>query len=194
MGNLVSPSTVLTAISQVDPIKVYFPVSEQEYMRFSNRSKQSGSRQTNSLNSMSLQLLLADGSTYPHAGKVMFTDRQVDQQTGTIRVVGTFPNPGNLLRPGQFGRIRALTGTQTAAVLVPQRCVTDLQGTYQVAIVGADNKVSIRKVKTGSRVGSMWVIEGGLNAGERVVSEGTSKVTDGAKVNPIQAATPTAGK
>jgi membrane fusion protein (multidrug efflux system) len=143
---------------------------------------------------MSLQLVLADGSVFPHPGKVIFTDRQVDQQTGTIRVVGAFPNPGNLLRPGQFGRIRALTGTQKAAVLVPQRCVTELQGTYEVAVVGADNKVSIRKVKPGARMGSLWVIDDGLKTGERIVSEGTAKATDGATVVPTLATAQAEGK
>lgn len=194
IGNLVSPTSPLTMVSQVDPIKVYFPISEQEYLRYSTRSKQGTSNKVQDLNSMSLQLVLADESTYPHSGKVIFTDRQVDQQTGTIRVVGTFPNPGNLLRPGQFGRIRALTGTQTAAVLVPQRCVSDLQGTYEVAVVGADNKVSIRKVKTGARVGTLWVIEEGVKAGEQVIFEGTAKVADGATVVPTHAAVQAEGK
>jgi membrane fusion protein (multidrug efflux system) len=194
IGNLVSPTSALTMVSQLDPIKVYFPISEQEYLRYSAHPKQGAGKQAQDLNSMPLQLVLADGSTYPHAGRVSFTDRQIDQQTGTIRVVGVFPNPGNLLRPGQFGRIRALTGTQTAAVLVPQRCVTELQGTYEVAVVGADNKVSIRKVKPGARIGSLWVIEDGLKAGERVVSEGTAKATDGSTVVPTLATAQAEGK
>jgi RND family efflux transporter MFP subunit len=193
IGNLVSPTSVLTTVSQVDPIKVYFPISEQEYLRYSTHSK-GASKQSQDLNSMPLQLVLADGSIYPHPGKVIFTDRQVDQQTGTMRVVGTFPNPGNLLRPGQFGRIHALTGTKMAAVLIPQRCVSDLQGISQVAVVGADNKVSIRKVKTGARVGSLWVIEDGLKSGERVVSEGTAKATDGVTVVPKLAILPVEGQ
>jgi RND family efflux transporter MFP subunit len=193
IGNLVSPTSALTTVSQVDPIKVYFSISEQEYLRYSTRSKGT-SKQTQDLNSMPLQLVLADGSTYPHPGKVVFTDRQVDPQTGTMRVVGTFSNPGNLLRPGQFGRIRALTGTKMAAVLIPQRCVSDLQGTSQVAVVGTNNKVSIRKVKTGARIGSLWVIEEGLKTGEQVVFEGTSKAADGSTVIPKQAAFPTEGQ
>ena len=115
---------------------------------------------------------------------MIFTDRQVDPQTGTIRVVGAFPNPGNILRPGQFGRVRALLGVRQGAVLVPQRCVTELQGTYEVAVVTAQNSISIRKVKVGDRVGTLWVINDGLAAGEEVVSDGTSKVRDGMPVTP----------
>jgi len=131
-----------------------------------------------------LDLILSDGSTYPHKGQVIFTDRQVDPQTGTIRVVGAFPNPGNILRPGQFGRVRALVGLRRGAVLVPQRCVTELQGTYEVAVVAAQNSISIRKVKVGDRVGTLWVIDDGLAAGEEVVTEGTSKVREGMTVAP----------
>ncbi len=131
-----------------------------------------------------LDLVLSDGSTYPRKGQVIFTDRQVDPQTGTIRVVGAFPNPGNILRPGQFGRVRALLGVRQGAVLVPQRAVTELQGTYEVAVVTAQNSISVRKVKAGDRVGSWWVINEGLAPGEAVVSEGTSKVRDGMPVKP----------
>ena len=129
-------------------------------------------------------MILSDGSTYPHKGQVIFTDRQMDPQTGTIRVVGAFPNPGNILRPGQFGRVRALLGVRQGAVLVPQRCVTELQGTYEVAVVTPQNSISIRKVKVGERVGSSWVINEGLASGEDVVAEGTSKVRDGMPVKP----------
>jgi membrane fusion protein (multidrug efflux system) len=186
MGNLVSPSTVLTTVSKLDPIKVYFPISEQEYLQFTSRllKKTSSSDLLRSANAQALELILADGSTYPRKGQVIFTDRQVDQQTGTIRVVGAFPNPGNILRPGQFGRVRALLGIRQGTVLVPQRCVTELQGTYEVAVVSAQNSIAIRKVKVGDRVGSWWVISDGLAAGEEVVSDGTSKVRDGMQVNP----------
>jgi membrane fusion protein (multidrug efflux system) len=186
MGNLVSPTTVLTTVSQLDPIKVYFPISEQEYLQFASRllKKTSATDLLRATDSHALDLTLSDGSTYAHKGRVIFTDRQVDPQTGTIRVVGAFPNPGNLLRPGQFGRVRALIGVRRGAVLVPQRCVTELQGTYEVAVVTAQNKISIRKVKVGERAGPLWVIEEGLAPGEEVVSEGTSKVRDGMPVTP----------
>jgi membrane fusion protein (multidrug efflux system) len=186
MGNLVSPTAVLTTVSKVDPIKVYFPISEQEYLQFTSRllKKSSSSDLLRGSDHLDLELVLTDGSTYPRKGQVIFIDRQVDQQTGTIRIVGAFPNPGNVLRPGQFGRVRALTGVRQGAVLVPQRCVTELQGTYQVAVVGKDNRVSVRTVKVGDRVGALWVINDGVKPGEQVVSEGTSKVRDGAPVNP----------
>ena len=186
MGNLVGPATVLTTVSQLDPIKVYFPISEQEYLQFTSKllNKTSTSDLLRASDSRVLDLILADGSTYPHKGQVIFTDRQVDPQTGTIRVVGAFPNPGNILRPGQFGRVRALVGLRRGAVLVPQRCVTELQGTYEVAAVTAQNSISIRKVKVGERVALLWVINEGLAPGETVVAEGTSKVREGMTVAP----------
>jgi membrane fusion protein (multidrug efflux system) len=188
VGNLVAPGTALTSVSKVDPIKVYFSISEQEYMRFSGgpekASKDSGQKRSKDLE---LQLDLADGTKYPHQGKVIFTDRQIDPQTGTIKLVAAFANPGNILRPGQFGRVHAATAVDRSAVLVPQRCVTELQGTYQVAVVDAGNKVSIRTVKLGERVGSLQIIESGVNAGETVISEGNAKVRDGMVVNPTNA-------
>lgn len=180
MGNLVSPTSVLTTVSKLDPVKVYFPISEQEYMAYAGVA----SKKIGNISSMSLELILSDGSTYPHKGQVVFTDRQIDPQTGTIRLVGSFPNPGNALRPGQFARVRAVTGTSKAAVLVPQRSVADIQGSYQVAVVSSDNKVSIRKVKVGDRVGQMWIIEDGVKAGEQVITDGSLKVREGAPVNP----------
>jgi membrane fusion protein (multidrug efflux system) len=186
MGNLVSPAAVLTTVSQLDPIKVYFPISEQEYLQFTSKlpTKNSAGDLLSASGSLALDLILSDGSTYPHKGQVIFTDRQMDPQTGTIRVVGAFPNPGNILRPGQFGRVRALLGVRQGAVLVPQRCVTELQGTYEVAVVTAQNSIFVRKVKVGDRVGALWVINEGLAAGEAVVAEGTSKVRDGMTVAP----------
>ena len=126
-----------------------------------------------------LQLTLSNGSIYPHPGRIIFADRQVDSQTGTIRIVGTFSNPGNLLRPGQFGRIRALTAFRRGALLVPQKAVAELQGHYQVAVVGTDNKVGIRNVQMGDRVGELWIVTSGLNPGERVVTDGTIEGRDG---------------
>ncbi len=185
IGNLVSQSTVLTAVSQVNPIKAYFPISEQEYLRIADKIKP-GVDLLRTRNPVPLQLTLANNSVYPYQGRILFADRQVDPSTGTIRIVAAFNNPGNLLRPGQFGRIRAMTAMQNNALLVPQRAVTELQGRYQVAVVGAGNKVSIHGVQVGSRVGEMWIIEKGLQPGDRVVSLGTSKVRDGAVVNPTQ--------
>lgn len=181
MGNLVSPSVRLTSVSQVDPIKVYFPLSEQEYLRAKHVSS---TGQPMQLFDSSPELILADGTVYPHKGRIVITDRQVDVSTGTIRLVAAFPNPGNILRPGQYGRVRIQTSTKKGALLVPQSAVKELQGGYQVAVVGADNKASIRPVKAGEKVGTMWVIDDGLKPGEHVVVEGIAKVKDGTTVVP----------
>jgi RND family efflux transporter MFP subunit len=183
IGNLVSPTTVLTSVSQVNPIKAYFPISEQEYLRLADRINAHAQQQVPT-DAPPLDLILADGTLYPERGWVLLTDRQVDVTTGSIRIVSAFPNPKNILRPGQFGRVRAATTTKQGALLIPQRAVTELQGTYQVAVVGTDNKVSIRLVKVGERVGTMWIIEEGLKSGESVVAEGVQKVRAGTVVNP----------
>ncbi|HEY2381581.1 MAG TPA: efflux RND transporter periplasmic adaptor subunit [Terriglobia bacterium] len=183
IGNLVGPTTILTTVSQVNPIKVYFPISEQEYLQLA-KGNQAGSGLLRQNVPSRLQLILSNGDTYPSQGTSAFADRQVDSQTGTIRMVGVFPNPGNILRPGQFGRIRSLIGFHKSALLVPQRAVTELQGRYQIAVVGPENKVSIRNVGVGDRVGTLWVVTSGLMAGDKVVSEGTAKVREGMDVNP----------
>jgi membrane fusion protein (multidrug efflux system) len=185
VGNLVAPGTVLTTVSKVDPIKVYFPISEQEYLRFTGLSAQSVKTGAASrMQQLELRLELSDRTIYPHKGKVIFVDRPVDPQTGTIRLVASFPNPGNLLRPGQFGRVHAATAVKRSAVLVPQRAVVELQGTYQVAVIDGQNRVSIRKVVTSERVGKMWVVESGVQPGDLVITEGNAKVMDGMTVNP----------
>jgi membrane fusion protein (multidrug efflux system) len=185
VGSLVSPQTVLTSISQVDPIKAYFSISEQEYLALAARRGGTGGPDLlRTGNSVPLQLTLSNETVYPRPGHMVFADRQVNSQTGTIRIVGAFPNPGNVLRPGQFGRIRALTALDRNALLVPQRAVAELQGRYQVAVVDASNRVSVRNVEVGDRFNQMWVIASGLKPGERVVSQGTTKVRDGTVVNP----------
>lgn len=184
IGNLVSPSTVLTTVSQVNPIKVYFSISEQEYLSLADKIKGTSADFLRSKKPVPLQLTLANGNIYPRQGRILFPDRQVDPQTGTIRIVGEFANPGNILRPGQFGRIRAMTAFNQNALLVPQRAVTELQGRDQIAVVGSDNRVSVRTVEMGDRVGDMWIVNSGLKPEERVVSEGTSKIRDGEVVNP----------
>lgn len=193
IGNLVSQTTVLTTVSQVNPIKVYFPISEQEYLAVAGRSKTGPApnllKQTGQA---PLQLTLSNGDVYPQNGRILFADRQVDSQTGTIRIVSVFPNPGNVLRPGQFGRVRALVSNKKNALLVPQRAVSELQGRYQVAVVGPGNKINVRFVKVGDRVGALWMINDGVQPGERVVSEGVAKVRDGAIVNPQPDRTATA--
>jgi membrane fusion protein (multidrug efflux system) len=181
IGNLVGPqsSEELTTVSTINPIKCYVALSEQEYMRAEEvRKKRAGQGK------VPLELILTDGSTYPKKGEVAFADRQVDVRTGTIRVATLFPNPQNLLRPGQFSRVRAEMGIKKGALVIPQRAVTEVQGKYLVAVVGPENKVAIRQVKAAGRFGQLWVIEEGLKAGEKVVAEGTQKVRDGMAVNP----------
>ncbi len=191
LGNLVGPGSTeeLTTVSNVDPIKVYVPMSEQEYLARARLGRDSvGGR---------IELILADGSRYPHPGRIAFTDRQVDVQTGTIKVAVLFPNPGNILRPGQFAHVRAERSVNVGALLVPQRAVMETQGSYQVAVVGADQKVDIRPVKVGQQIDSLWVIKEGLRAGERVIVEGLQKVRPGMVVTatpyapPAPAASPT---
>jgi len=181
MGNLVGSNSRLTSVSQVDPIKVYFPVSEQEYLRAKHVSTKG---QPMNLFESSAELILADGTVYPHKGKVIMTDRQVDTNTGTIRLVAAFPNPGNVLRPGQYGRVRIQTSFRNNALLVPQSAVKEIQGGYQVALLGKDNKAIIRPVKAGEKTGTMWVIDQGLNPGDQVIVEGVDKVKDGTSVVP----------
>ena len=181
IGDLVGQSgSVLTTVSTINPIRVYFQVSEQSYLTFWRRFVKPG--ETNG--SVPLQLIFADGSIYPHPGKFFFADRQVNQNTGTLQIVGLFPNPDNLLRPGQYGRVRARTQMITNAVVVPQRAVNELQGAYQVAVVGESNAVRLASVKVGDQVASNWIIQSGLQAGDQVVVEGTQKVKPGMIVNP----------
>jgi RND family efflux transporter MFP subunit len=185
VGNLVTPSIVLTAVSQVDPIKAYFPISEEDYLRIASTIHPEATNLLSSTSPIPLQLILLNGSTYAHGGSILFADRQVDQQTGTIRIAGAFANPGNILRPGQYAKVRAVTQILKGALLVPQRAVSQLQGSAQVAVVGNDNRVTFRAVQTGERVDTMWVINSGLMAGDQVVAEGTQKVKGGSTVTPV---------
>src|SRR6478752_6848047 len=186
IGNLVSPGSVLTSVSQVDPIKAYFTVSEQEFTDFHRRFPTEATVEEQRKR-IPLQLLLADGSVYGQTGRISFADREVNPATGAIRIAGMFPNPNNLLRPGGYGRVRASVRSRDGALLVPQRAVTELQGSYQVSVVGEDNKVSIRPITVGERVGKFWIVNQGVKAGERVVVEGLMKVRDGAPVKPVPA-------
>jgi membrane fusion protein (multidrug efflux system) len=185
VGNLVSQSTALTTVSQVNPIKVYFSISEQEYLGLSGRVKAGGKVDLlRSGNTIPLQLTLGNGNIYPYKGQIVFVDRQVNPQTGTIQIAGSFSNPQNLLRPGQFGRIKAETEVRHDALLIPQRAVNELQGSYQVAVIGSDNIVQIRSVMLGPQLGSDLIITSGINPKERVVTEGVSKLKDGMRVSP----------
>jgi len=178
LGNLVGPTSTqeLTTVSSVNPIKAYINASEREYLSVRDRGQK--------MEDIPLQLILADGSVYPHMGKFAMADRQIDVSTGTLKVGALFPNPGNVLRPGGFATVKALMSEQKGAILIPQRAVSDTQGKYLVAVVGSDNKVDIRMVKVGPRIGSDWIISEGLKPGEAVVAEGTQKVRPGATVNP----------
>jgi RND family efflux transporter MFP subunit len=187
IGNLVNPTTALTTVSQVNPIKAYFSISEQEYIHFADRIN-TETQKSVPTNGPPFDLILADGSVYPHKGVGLLTNRQVDVATGSIQVICSFPNPKNSLRPGQFGRLRAAPEVRTAALLVPQKAVTELQGTYQLAVVGADNKVSIRAIKVADRVGPDWIVESGVKPGELVIVEGLQKVQNGSTVKIKQAA------
>ena len=184
VGALVTPgSGIVTSVSTVDPIKVYFTVGEPQYLAWRQRFPTDADRQQAD-KELRLKLILADGSTYPHEGKFYFADRQVDESTGAIRIAGLFPNPNNILRPGGYGKVRAVIRKQPGALLVPQRAISELQGGYQVAVVGADNKVDVRTVTVGDRVDNRWIVTSGLNAGDRVVVEGVQRMRTGVHVNP----------
>jgi RND family efflux transporter MFP subunit len=192
IGNLVSPTAALTSVSQVNPIKAYFPISEQEYMHYAARIN-AHNQQAVPSDAPPFDLILADGTVYPQKGTLLLTNRQVDVTTGSIQLVCAFPNPNNILRPGQFGRVRAAGETRNGALLVPQRAVTELQGTYQVAVVQGDNQVALLPVKVGERVGTKWIIESGVHAGELVVVEGLQKVRDGSAVKIKHSSSATKG-
>ena len=182
IGDLVGQSSgnVLTTVSTINPIKVYFQVSEQSYLNFWRRYINS----TDADSTVPLQLVFADGSVYPGQGKFFFADRQVDPNTGTLQIVGVFSNADFVLRPGQYGRVRAQTQTRTNALIVPQRAVTELQGSYQVTLVTETNTAHVQNVEVGDQVGSAWIINNGLKPGDRVVIEGIQKAKEGAAVNP----------
>jgi membrane fusion protein (multidrug efflux system) len=184
IGDLVGPGTaVLTTVSTVDPMRAYFSISEQSYLAFCRQFTNAAERGTYR-SDMELQLILSDGSTYPLPGKWLFTSRQVDINTGTLQIAGVFPNPDYVLRPGLYGRVRAKIETHRNAVILPQRAVTELQGSYQVATVDGQNKAHLRTVQVGEQVGNDWLIEKGLAPGDRVVAEGIQKVKEGAEVDP----------
>jgi len=198
VGNLVSPQSVLTSVSQMDPIKIYFSLPDAEYLALEKAAKTGGSDLLKGAANVPLTLRLSDGTTYPHTGKIVFVDRQMNQQTGAIRIAAAFANPGNVLRPGQFGRVSANTEVHLDAILIPQAVVTDLQGQKQVFTVGADNKVHVVNIAVGSEVGTNVVVLNGLQPGTTVVADNLQKLREGAPVAPHDApaapAAPTDGK
>jgi len=191
VGALVSPTTTLTTVSQVNPIKVYFSISEQEYLALSTSVRAMGKADLlDSGNAVPLQLTLANGQVYPHEGRIIFVDRAVNPQTGTILIAGSFANPRGLLRPGQFGHIKAETHIAENALLIPQQALNQLQGNYVVAVVGSDHKIHMTPVQLGPEVGNMQVINKGLQPGDLVVIQGIEKLRDGMPVVPHQVSAP----
>jgi membrane fusion protein (multidrug efflux system) len=185
VGALVNGSSgPVTTVSTLDPIKDYFTISEQEYLELQKQLSSPEGRH------LELQLILADGTVYPHAGVFYFADRAVDQNTGAIRLAGLFPNPGNVLRPGEYGKVRAVVRTQKGALEVPQPAVTEVQGSYQVDVVGEDGRVAIRPVKVGMQIGTMWIVLDGLKPGEHVVVAGQQNLSPGM---PVQSQPAVAG-
>ncbi len=190
VGALVSPASgAVTTVSTVDPIKAYFTASEAEYLDFHRRYSTPNTLDA-ARKGLKLEMILTDGTIYSHLGTYYFADRQVNQGTGAIRLAGLFPNPDNLLRPGEYARIRTSVRTKEHALLIPQRAVTEMQGTYQIAVVDSGNKIAIRNVKPSDRVGNQWIIDEGLKPGERVVAEGVQKVRPGMVVSPKPYAVP----
>jgi membrane fusion protein (multidrug efflux system) len=183
IGDLVGPTTLLTTVSQVNPIKVYFPISEQEYLAVADRVRSATGTATLWQEGGGLSLVLADGTTYQQRGSVVAFDRDVDPKMGTIRVSATFANPGNILRPGQYGRVRAQTSIRRDALLVPQRAVSELQNGFQLRVLTPENKVAVRAVTLGARIGNRWIVEKGVKPNDRVVVDGPS-LKDGTVVSP----------
>jgi membrane fusion protein, multidrug efflux system len=191
IGDLMTPTTLMTTISSLNPIYVDFNIAEQDYMRFVREKVGQGSGRL-------LQLILGDGTLFPQRGRALLVNREVDARTGTIQVRAEFPNPGNVLRPGQYARIRAVTEVRKGALVVPQQAVLELQGIYQVGVVGADNKVTIQTVKLGPQLADVWLVESGLKAGDSVVVDGLQRIKNGMTVAPTpfkdtQASAPTGG-
>lgn len=192
VGNLVSPQSILTSVSQLDPIKVYFSISDAEYLALTSRARQAGGDLLSSKSDLPLTLTLADGTPYAHKGRIAFVDRQMNQQTGAIRIAASFPNPGNVLRPGQFGRVSASTETRHSALLVPQAAVQELQGLEQLYVAGADNRVHVVNVKLGPQSGSDWIIESGIKPGDRVITGNVQKLREGTPISPHEVSAETA--
>jgi membrane fusion protein (multidrug efflux system) len=194
VGNLVSPTSILTSVSQVNPIKAYFSISEQEYLALSSAVRAGGHKDLlSSGNSIPLQLTLANGQVYPQKGNIIFVDRSVSAQTGSLRIAAGFPNVNNLLRPGQFGRIKAQVEMKRDAIVVPERALNEVQGSYQVAVVEPNNTIKLVPVTPGAQIGSNIVIASGLKGGEQVVTEGIDKIRDGSQVTAQPEQAPSLG-
>jgi membrane fusion protein (multidrug efflux system) len=202
VGNLVNPQSVLSSVSQLDPMKVYFSISDAEYLALIDRARKEGGDLLSGHSDIPLTLTLADGTTWPHQGHVVWVDRQMNQQTGAIRIAASFPNPGNVLRPGQFGRVTAATEVRQNALLVPQIAVQEMQGIQQIYTAGPENKVHVVNVTLGPQAGNDWIVTTGLEAGQFVITSNLQKLRDGAPINPheisekeaIQTSSPTGAR
>jgi len=189
VGNLVNPQSVLTSVSQLNPIKVYFSISDSEYLALTERAtRKGGGDLLKGASTIPFTLTLANGQPYPAKGRIAFVDREMNPQTGSIRIAAEFPNPGNLLRPGQFGRIKADTEMRHNALLIPQVAVVEFQGLHQIYIAGADGKAHVATVNLGAQIGASWLVESGVSAGDKVIIDNLQKLRDGAPVSPHAAA------
>lgn len=186
VGSLVNPQTVLTSVSQLDPIKAYFSMSDAEYLTLTQRARHGAVDLLKDVTAVPLTLSLANGEAYPSKGRIVFVDRQMNAQTGAIRIAAAFPNPGNILRPGQFGRIKAQTEVRHDGLLIPQVAVREFQGLQQIFVAGKDNKAHVLTVQLGPQVGTSWLVEGGVSAGARVITDNLQKLSEGAPVAPHQ--------
>ncbi len=186
VGNLVSPQSVLTAVSQLDPIKVFYSISDAEYLALTNRARQTGGDLLTGHADIPLTLTLADGTVWPHPGHIIWVDREMNQQTGAIRIAASFPNPGDVLRPGQFGRVSAETEIRQNALLVPQMAIQEMQGIQQAYIAGPDNRVHVVNVTLGPQAGKDWIVTAGLQPGQLVITNNLQKLREGAPVAPHQ--------
>jgi membrane fusion protein (multidrug efflux system) len=202
IGNLVSPASVLTSVSQIDPIKVYFSISDAEYLALNQSAQRAGGDLLSGHSDIPLTLTLANGTTWPHKGHIVWVDRGMNPQSGAIRIAGSFPNPGNVLRPGQFGRVTADAEVRQNALMVPQLAIQELQGLQQAYIAGADNRVHVVNVALGSQAGNDWIVNSGLQPGQLVITSNLQKLRDGAPISPheiseraaIQTSSPTGAR
>ncbi len=184
VGNLVNVQSVLTSVSQLNPIKAYFSISDSEYLALTERARHGGGDLLKNASALPLTLTLANGEAFPLKGRIAFIDRQMNSQTGAIRIAAAFPNPGNILRPGQFGRIKADTEVRHGALLIPQVAIQELQGLQQVFVAGQDGKAHLETVQLGPQVGTNWLVEGGIQPGARVITDNLQKLKEGVPVSP----------
>jgi membrane fusion protein, multidrug efflux system len=187
VGNLVNTQSVLTAVSQLNPIKAYFSLSDSEYLALIQRARQNNSDLLKGASSFPLTLTLSNGEIFPQKGHIVYIDRQMNAQTGAIRIAAAFPNPGNILRPGQFGRVKADTEIRRNALLIPQVAVVEFQGTHQVYLAGTDGKAHVATVQLNTQVGTNWLIDSGVSPGSLVIVDNLQKLGEGARVSPRRA-------